>query len=296
VKHRNPPAFQLYAGDWLASETISAMTAQQEGWYIRLLCHAWNSHPCATLPNDTEFLRVLARAAKEDWQQHSGLVLKNFRLKNGRLVNHKLFEHHKERDAYIKKQRDNGKKGADAKWHGGAKDSPEPPPMANDGSSIYRLPSSNSSLQPTASGLPAASSGGTAQRTKQPLRGSGESAQSASQRQGQPGTPSLDPGTGHKQNDSSDIPEGELFRLSAVYWALHISTYWMKPGMIKQNSLPTILKQFDKWCKKVPAQKRTEVFDAVKAEEESRRAPAPVIEIEDDQVDMPASKCFQIED
>lgn len=50
-----PPAFQLYADDFLAG--TADMTAEEVGVYIRLLCHAWNKHG---LENDEKRLGLLA--------------------------------------------------------------------------------------------------------------------------------------------------------------------------------------------------------------------------------------------
>jgi hypothetical protein len=38
-------SFQFYVKDWLSSESVVVMTAEQRGWYIQLLCHAWNGVP-----------------------------------------------------------------------------------------------------------------------------------------------------------------------------------------------------------------------------------------------------------
>ena len=51
----NPPAFQLYADDFLAG--TSDMTAEEVGVYIRLLCHSWNKNG---LENDEKRLGLLA--------------------------------------------------------------------------------------------------------------------------------------------------------------------------------------------------------------------------------------------
>lgn len=50
----NPPAFQLYADDFLAG--TADMTAEEVGVYIRLLCHAWNKKG---LKNDEKRLGIL---------------------------------------------------------------------------------------------------------------------------------------------------------------------------------------------------------------------------------------------
>ena len=50
----NPPAFQLYADDFLAG--TADMTAEEVGIYIRLLCHAWNKKG---LKNDEKRIGIL---------------------------------------------------------------------------------------------------------------------------------------------------------------------------------------------------------------------------------------------
>ena len=66
------PSFQLYASDFTGSPTIAAMDSEQIGWYIMLLCYAWESDPCGTLPADLEIVRRLARADKESWDLKKG--------------------------------------------------------------------------------------------------------------------------------------------------------------------------------------------------------------------------------
>jgi hypothetical protein len=58
----------------------------------------------------------------------------------------------------------------------------------------------------------------------------------------------------------------------------------------KSDSLPTILKQFDRWCQKVTAAKRKAVWEAVAAEEDQR-----MVDVSDTS-EEPVSKAFQIED
>ena len=50
----NPPAFQLYADDFLAG--TADMTAEEVGVYMRLLCHSWNK---MGLENDEKRLGIL---------------------------------------------------------------------------------------------------------------------------------------------------------------------------------------------------------------------------------------------
>jgi len=110
------PAFQLYTKDFLASESIALMEAEEIGWYILLLCHAWNSEPVGTLPNDDEKLRRLARADKTSWTSNKDKVLVNFPVEGDRRVNARLIQQFKEAEEYKNMLRDRGTAGATARW------------------------------------------------------------------------------------------------------------------------------------------------------------------------------------
>ena len=71
-----PPAFQFYPKDFLADDNTAAMTNEELGAYIRLLCHVWiaENH----LAGDEEKLRKLAMALPCDWQKISYAVLSCF--------------------------------------------------------------------------------------------------------------------------------------------------------------------------------------------------------------------------
>jgi uncharacterized protein YdaU (DUF1376 family) len=55
-----PPAFQFYPGDWLSNANVSMMSLEEEGAYIRLLCHCWIE---GYLPNDDAKLSMLSKGA-----------------------------------------------------------------------------------------------------------------------------------------------------------------------------------------------------------------------------------------
>ena len=50
------PAFQFYAGDYLSSSRVTLLTLEEEGAYIRLLCHCWLH---GSIPNDPEMIARL---------------------------------------------------------------------------------------------------------------------------------------------------------------------------------------------------------------------------------------------
>lgn len=70
--------FPLMAGDWLAGEAISMMTPEQEGAFVHLLCHAWQSKelPCS-LPNDDAKLAQLSRLG-DRWSTEGRLIRDQF--------------------------------------------------------------------------------------------------------------------------------------------------------------------------------------------------------------------------
>jgi|TARA_R100000501_G_C2573623_1_gene79527 uncharacterized protein YdaU (DUF1376 family) len=116
MSKQTSPAFPLYADDWLGSSAIDLMSPAEEGAYIRLLCHAWNSEDCG-LPDDDKKLAIHSRLGKA-WRNGSGAKIReNFIVKDGRLYNLRLLEIWTEQKEYREQKAKAGKKGADARWH-----------------------------------------------------------------------------------------------------------------------------------------------------------------------------------
>lgn len=128
------PAFQLYADDFLAG--TSEMSAEEVGGYIRLLCHQWTK---GGLPNDEP---RLARMAGLMGSPSLAYVIAKFTLCNDGQLRHPRIEAlRSERDAFLLKQAESGKRGAEARWKNGkpignpnGKPMPTPlaTPMANE--------------------------------------------------------------------------------------------------------------------------------------------------------------------
>lgn len=103
-----PPAFQLYARDWL--EGTADMSNEEAGAYMRLLCHSWIRDG---LPNDPEKLSRMAGALPVP---SLGQVLAKFRPQpDGKLRNQKQEFIRAETIAYRARQSEKGRKGAAAK-------------------------------------------------------------------------------------------------------------------------------------------------------------------------------------
>jgi uncharacterized protein YdaU (DUF1376 family) len=88
------PAFSFYAGDWLGSIRIAAMTPDQEGAYIRLLAYAWGDPDCS-LPDDDATLAAMSRLG-ERWFNGCSAALRDCFEKHptrpGRIYNKRLLK------------------------------------------------------------------------------------------------------------------------------------------------------------------------------------------------------------
>ena len=88
---RKSPAFSFYPADWLSSPKVTAMTSEEEGAYIRLLCYAWGDPDCA-LPDDDVALAALSRLGKR-WNNCSAKIRSCFTANEktpGKLFNKRL--------------------------------------------------------------------------------------------------------------------------------------------------------------------------------------------------------------
>jgi len=69
------PSFQFYPKDYLSDSIVSAMTPEQRGGYVHLLCHAWSAEECGVLPDDDELLARLSDL-RDRWQ-HCRLAIRS---------------------------------------------------------------------------------------------------------------------------------------------------------------------------------------------------------------------------
>src|SRR5262249_42577825 len=101
-----PPAFQFYVKDWLTSKKRATMTLEQQGAYINLLAHCWDSDDCSLIDDDSE-LAALSEL-RERWATEGSKVKQCFvpAKQTGRLTNERLFEMHMKLAKYCRdKQR-----------------------------------------------------------------------------------------------------------------------------------------------------------------------------------------------
>ena len=219
-----PPAFQFYPKDWLSSESVIVMTAEQRGWYIQLLCHAWNGEPIATLPTDDRKLKALAGAG-DSWATDKQAVLDCFEVDGDRLVNRRLADQFQQLQEFHSSKSEAGRKGNEVRWGKNNKEIAER--SLSDDSAIANDRPSTATSTATSSSV---------------RLGSAEREQTAISQ------------TGEDQNPQ--LPES-LVR----YWAEHVSNWW--PGKtITAANLPKATAQCDKYLATCGEAKRKAVLSA----------------------------------
>lgn len=103
-KKDKSPAFQFYPGDWLRSLRVTMMTHEEQGIYIRLLCHCWLN---GSIPEDTKQLRALVggRCKTKSIEKVKEMFQKS--ESTGNTMHHnRLIEEKIKQEQYNEKQRD----------------------------------------------------------------------------------------------------------------------------------------------------------------------------------------------
>lgn len=104
------PAFLFYPELWLSDTDITLMSPAEEGAYIRLLCHAFHADD-GGLPDDDKVLSKLSRLGRR-WKASSATLRKKFFKSGDKLYNKKLLDVLRERQEFITKCSEAGKKSA----------------------------------------------------------------------------------------------------------------------------------------------------------------------------------------
>ncbi len=112
------PYMPWFTSDWLGSTTRAMMTLAEQGAYVNLLSHQWNS-PDGALPDDNAALASLSGLGA-DWASGSGDVLrKSFPphpAVDGHVANPRLLALRTERDAFVEQRSGAGRKSAERRW------------------------------------------------------------------------------------------------------------------------------------------------------------------------------------
>lgn len=104
-----PPAFQLYAADFLGDPKVSSMTLQERGAHITLLCCAWQE---GAIPADPDRLAKLLHVTRDEIEAMWPALEACWSRDGSGLVNGPLEEYRAENTAYREKQRAN----SNARW------------------------------------------------------------------------------------------------------------------------------------------------------------------------------------
>jgi uncharacterized protein YdaU (DUF1376 family) len=106
------PSFPFYVNNFLASERVMCMSAEQIGAYVLLLCYQWNSD-YQSVPSDPEWLRV-ATKCNGRWEQVGDAVLACYHPvpdQPGRMRNERLYHCWNERQKHSEHMAEIGKMG-----------------------------------------------------------------------------------------------------------------------------------------------------------------------------------------
>jgi len=68
------PSFQFYPRDFYGDPVVVAMSLEEVGAYIRLLCVAWEQFEPGVLPDDDEILARFAHSTRREWRRVSEKV------------------------------------------------------------------------------------------------------------------------------------------------------------------------------------------------------------------------------
>lgn len=124
------PSMPLYVGDWLSSESVTAMLLEQQGAFMRLLCHAWLSGSCSLPDNDTT-LAALSTLGDKWLGPNSEIIrgcFKKKRLGNEtRLVNDRQYKEWQNRRKHAEKSREGGLKSGESRRSGTNQTRTKPP-------------------------------------------------------------------------------------------------------------------------------------------------------------------------
>lgn len=112
------PYFHFYPNDFSSDRNVEAMTAEEVGAYILLICKSWSEEPVASIPDDDRILSRWARMSPERWSACRASVLAAFKLgKDGRWHQKRLRLEYDKLRRIQKNRSESGKLGAE-KRHG----------------------------------------------------------------------------------------------------------------------------------------------------------------------------------
>lgn len=117
AKEEHPPAFLLYAQDFVSDSKVEAMTTREVGAYFLLLCKAWYEKPVGTIPNNDRVLARWARLTPDEWAECRDAVLSPFRsCPDDRLLSPRLSSEYRKLQESKKKKSIVASEAAKRRW------------------------------------------------------------------------------------------------------------------------------------------------------------------------------------
>lgn len=111
--------------DFLADPAVNAMTVEEVGAYVFLLCVAWESKTRGVLPNDDALLASYSRLGSK-WPKHREAILRAFEVRPRAIVQKRMVAEARATDARIARARETGRLGAAVRWGGSVSDDAPP--------------------------------------------------------------------------------------------------------------------------------------------------------------------------
>lgn len=116
-KHDHPPYFPFYVDDFISDSAVDAMSNDELGIYVRLLCKAWKETPVGTIPNEDRVLANWSKASPAVWSRCKPGVLRAFVLGDDDRYHQKRMEHEWAKlIAAIELKSESGRKAAGKRW------------------------------------------------------------------------------------------------------------------------------------------------------------------------------------
>lgn len=117
-----PPFFPFYVKDFVADDLVQAMTTEQVGAYVLLLCAAWQGKPPGSISADDKVLARLVRATDDHWQAElkAGVLSAFSASTDGRYYQKRLRSEYTKFIELSRKRSEAGKRGG----RGGTRDAP----------------------------------------------------------------------------------------------------------------------------------------------------------------------------
>jgi uncharacterized protein YdaU (DUF1376 family) len=116
-KDTEPPYFQFYPDDFASDGKVEAMSTEEVGAYMLLLCKAWREKPAGSIPDDDRVLARWTRLSTVRWTACRPAVLAAFELAaDGRFYQKRLRREHDKFRAFQRKRAESAKTAAEARW------------------------------------------------------------------------------------------------------------------------------------------------------------------------------------